>query len=94
MTLPPQRSGADRRQAGSVRSRAQALLGDLTLGLRYAWGLPRFLRSPTSLEEARSALPHRFGQRSAVFLEFMRRAVYLQPFSPYRALLAESHSAL
>ena len=90
MTLPPQRSDADRRQAGSVRSRAQALLSDLSLGLRYAWGLPRFLRNPTSLAEARSALPHRFEQRSAVFLEFMHRAVYLQPFSPYRALLAES----
>ena len=58
------------------------------MGLRYAWGLPHFLRQPTSLVEARAALPRRFEQRSTVFLDFMRRAVYLGPRNPYRDLLA------
>ena len=64
------------------------MLSDLALGLRYAWGLPGFLRQPTSLSEARAALPRRFEQRSAVFLDFLRRAVYEAGPNPYRELLA------
>jgi hypothetical protein len=67
------------------------LLSDLRQGLRYAWGLPRFLRRPTSLAEARAALPRRFEERSTALLDLVRRAAYLETCSsPYRALLAEA----
>jgi hypothetical protein len=64
------------------------LLSDLHQGLRFAWGLPGFLRRPTSLGEARAALPRRLAQRGASFLDVVRRAVYAGPPNPYRALLA------
>ena len=75
------RHSAPGRPSGTV-------LNDLAQGLRYTWGLPRFLRQSTSVTEARAALPRRFEQRCAVFLDFVRRAVYLNPRSPYRELLA------
>jgi hypothetical protein len=87
---PGPHSVSRRRHAGRSGPPGLGLLTDLRLGLRYAWGLPRFLRAPTDLGEARAALPRRFEQRSDVFLDFIRRAIYLQPGSPYRDLLAES----
>ena len=50
MTLPPGPSGADRPQVGSVSSRAQALLSDLSLGLRYAADAELTLRAVTQGE--------------------------------------------
>lgn len=89
MTAFPGPPGVEpRRPAWSVPRPCGDLLNDVRLGLRYARGLPRFLREPTTLAEARAALPRRFEERSSAFLDFVRRAVYLVPRSPYRALLA------
>jgi hypothetical protein len=64
------------------------VLSDVGSGLRFALCLPSFLRQPTSLGEARAALPRRFEERPTVFLAFLRRAVYEGPRNPYRELLA------
>jgi hypothetical protein len=60
---------------------------DLRLAVRFARDLPRFLRHPVTLEEARATLARRRARRADDFLDLVRRAVYAQPGSPYRALL-------
>lgn len=67
---------------------AGAVLGDLLAGGRLLVGLPRTLRRPFGLEEAREILLRRLAARTAAFLSLVRRAVYGVHVSPYRALLA------
>jgi len=62
-------------------------LADVTIGARFLWRLPSFLRHPLSLEEARATLRHRLERREADFLTITRRAIYEHPGSPYRTLL-------
>ena len=59
---------------------------DLRVGLRFLAALPRFLRSPFSLEQARAEVRQRFEQRPARFLESVTEACRV-PDSPYAKLL-------
>ena len=54
---------------------------------RFAAGLPRFLRDPISLDEARRIVARDSAQRQTHFLQLLKRAVYDRPQSPYLALL-------
>ena len=61
---------------------------DLRTAAGFLSRLPRYLRHPVSLAEARAALRRRLDHRDADFLALVRRAVYENPGSPYRTLLA------
>jgi hypothetical protein len=52
-----------------------------------ASGLQRFLRYRLTAEQAEAAIARRLRQRERSFLRLMRRTVYANPRSPYRALL-------
>jgi len=69
--------------AGSLRERAEdaAMLG------RLGRDLPRYLRRPLTVEEARRRVRLGVERREQRFLALMDRAVYGHPGSPYRALL-------
>ena len=62
------------------------LRDDLVSGVRLLGGLPRFVRRPVGLAEARVTLRHRLETREAALLAVARR-VYAQAEHPYRALL-------
>jgi len=55
--------------------------------LRFATELPRFLRSPVSLNQARAEFPIRLQEREQRFLSILQRSVFTRPRSPYLALL-------
>jgi hypothetical protein len=61
--------------------------GELVVGLRFLARLPRFLRRPVALAEARALLAARLARREADFLALVRCAVYERGLDPYRALL-------
>jgi hypothetical protein len=63
-------------------------LDDVIAGARLLRGLPLLLRRPLGLDEARAVLSRRFQQREPDFLSILRDAVYANPTSPYRRLLA------
>jgi hypothetical protein len=60
---------------------------DVRAGVRFLRDLPPFLRRPWSEASARAALRTRFERRETDFVELVRRAVYENATSPYRALL-------
>ena len=62
-------------------------LDDVKRGARFAWELPPLLRRPLDTEQAKAALARRLAGRENEFLALMKRAVYGQAESPYRALL-------
>lgn len=62
-------------------------LAELMAGTRFLAGLPAFLRAPADVSGARVELERRLGRREADFVALVKRAVYDQPASPYRALL-------
>jgi hypothetical protein len=62
------------------------LRDDLVLGIRLLGGLPRFVRHPVGLTEARVTLRRRLETRGAALLGVARR-VYAKPGNPYRLLL-------
>jgi hypothetical protein len=64
-----------------------SLLRDALIGARLVARLPGFLRPSLDAGEAREIVRRRLARRGADFLELVRRAVYEQPGSPYRALL-------
>jgi hypothetical protein len=70
-------------------ARLSYALEDFTLGARFLWRLPPFLRHPVSPEQALAILRRRLAQREADFLALMRQAVYGRTgqSSPYRELL-------
>jgi len=55
--------------------------------LRFASGLPRFLRRPIALDEAWRLVMRAGAERERNFLRLLKRAVYERPQSPYLALL-------
>jgi hypothetical protein len=65
-------------------------MADLAAGTRFLRHLPRFLGRPVGLAEARATVESRLRDRGARFLHLMRRAVYGNPTSPYRALLVHA----
>jgi hypothetical protein len=63
---------------------------DAAIAVRFLSSLPRFLRTPLTLSEARAILRDRFERRAAAFLELARRSVFGRPASPYGRLLASA----
>ena len=62
---------------------------DLRVGLRFLAALPRFLRSPFSLEQARAEVRQRFEHRASRFLDRVTEACRV-PDSPYAKLLGHA----
>jgi len=62
-------------------------IDDILMGARLLRDLPRFLRTPVTLEEARVTLRRRLENREADFLALAKRAIYAHSSSPYRSLL-------
>jgi hypothetical protein len=63
-------------------------LDDIVVGSRFLWNVPTLLRNPITREEARATLRRRFEQREDGFLAGVGEAIYGNPTSPYRRLLA------
>ncbi len=55
---------------------------------RFLWALPRHLRRPLTVDVATAVVRERLARREAEFLALVRDAVYANPRSPYRRLLA------
>ncbi|MGH7357588.1 MAG: hypothetical protein ACREJR_02110, partial [Candidatus Rokuibacteriota bacterium] len=68
--------------------RAGAFRGDVLEGLHLLWKLPAFLRRRLTPERARDVLRRRLAERGTDFLTLARTAIYGNPASPYRQLLA------
>jgi hypothetical protein len=66
------------------------IAGDLRMFGRFAFGLPRFLGRPLSLEESRRRVERQREARSESFLTILRRGVFARPRSPYARLLARA----
>ena len=54
---------------------------------RFARDLPRYLRQPLAVENARQTIRDRLATREPRFLRYVERAIFRQPDSPYRRLL-------
>jgi hypothetical protein len=63
---------------------------DLANGLRFLTGLPRFLRQPVELEQARTTMRSRLANRERDLLHVARVAIYGNSTSPYRPLLVQA----
>jgi hypothetical protein len=61
---------------------------DVASAWRLLRSLPSLLRHPLSVDEAGAILTSRLARREERFLDFVERAVYANPDSPYRALLS------
>ena len=61
---------------------------------RYAAGLPRFLRRPITVEQARDLVRRGLEQREERFLRLIERGVLTRPQSPYARLLREAGFAV
>jgi hypothetical protein len=71
-----------------IRDLSSVTRDDITSAARLLRGLPSLLRHPLRVDEAKTILRQRLERRGANFVTLMRRAVYENPSSPYRALLA------
>src|SRR4051812_24084922 len=60
---------------------------DLVAGARFLTAVPRLMRNPVTVEEARDELHRRLAERRQNFLALVRAGVYGAPASPYRRLL-------
>jgi hypothetical protein len=67
---------------------ASRYVQDLRTAAGFLSRLPRYLRHPVSVAEARASLRQRLEHREADFLALVRHAVYENPGSPYRTLVA------
>ena len=64
-----------------------SLLGEARSYARFALGLPRYVRNPIALDEARAILRRRLEGREQNFLSGLDRVVFGFPGSPYLPLL-------
>ena len=69
-----------------VGRRPRVSLQDAIVGARFLCSLPRFLRNPMTVDEARATLQRRLENRDADFLALVKQTIYEHP-SPYRQLL-------
>jgi hypothetical protein len=60
-----------------------ALLNDLKMYCRFAWGLRSFLRNPITLDLARATIEQRMAEREASFLRLVERGIFTFRSSPY-----------
>ena len=70
-----------------IRGPSRELFAEARAGLRFSAGVPRLLRHRTRVDAAPSVVRRRREARAAAFLTMVRRGVYENPRSPYRALL-------
>jgi hypothetical protein len=64
-----------------------AILDDLKMYARFAWGLRGFLRHTITLEEARAIVQERLAERQDNFLRLVEKSIFGYPRSPYLPLL-------
>ena len=64
------------------------LADDVILGARLLRRMPRWLRRPVTLLEARAALSERLQHRAETFLANARRGIFAHPRRPYARLFA------
>jgi hypothetical protein len=62
-------------------------VGDLAFAARFFWHLPRFLRRPLTIEEARATVAARLAHRETDFLAVVRDGIYSRADNPYHQLL-------
>jgi hypothetical protein len=67
---------------------ANETLDDGRLAVRYLRGLPRFLRTTLSPAECLLRVREQLDSRDGTFVQLLERAVFANPRSPYRPLLA------
>jgi hypothetical protein len=72
----------------SLRDRSVQLFDDVRLGTRLLWRLPRWLRRPVHLEEARGLVRRRLEHRSETFLAVARHGIFDHPRRPYARLFS------
>jgi hypothetical protein len=60
---------------------------NMRMYLRFVTGLPRFFRTPVTLDHARAAVAARLQGREERLLSIFRQAVFARPGSPYLALM-------
>jgi hypothetical protein len=65
-------------------------LSELVSLVRFAAGLPAFVRQKMTLDEARGIILRRMVERERNFLRSVERGVFGRPRSPYRSLLEEA----
>src|ERR1700741_1358178 len=70
-----------------VRQRLHRAVGDAVMLGRFTRDVPRFLRTPITLEAARDTLRRDLASREQRFLAIADRAIYSRPTSPYARLL-------
>ena len=71
----------------TFRGRTLVSVEEAASALRLLVGVPRYLKSGISVDQARIALRRRLETREERFLELMRRAVFGNATSPYAVLL-------
>jgi hypothetical protein len=76
-----------------VTSAPATLVREAITASRFLVRLPAFVRRPVDHGEARRTLEGRLARREADFLALARRAIYENPTSPYRPLLAAAGCA-
>lgn len=69
------------------------LISDIRSGAGFIFGLPRFLHIKFTPEIARSILEERLRRRSDAFLSHVRKSVFENASSPYRALFTRAGCA-
>jgi hypothetical protein len=69
-------------------------LDDLKMFGRFAYGLPKFLRNPLTLEESRRKVARQLSQRGESFLKILERGIFARPRSPYARILSHARIRL
>src|SRR4030042_2813920 len=64
-----------------------AILSDLKMYGRFAWGLRGFLKHTLTLEEAKAIIKKRMEEREINFLRLVRKGIFGYPKSPYLPLM-------
>lgn len=85
------RAGAPRVQPPAPRT--LSVLDEIRTFGGFLAGVPAFVRSRMTLEQAKAVLLQRLSQREANFLASVSRGVYANPRSPYLALLRRAGCA-
>lgn len=69
------------------------LFGGLTMTVRFAFGLQRYLREKMTFQEAREAIKERMRHREENFLKIVRKGIFGYERSPYLPLLKRAGCA-
>jgi hypothetical protein len=64
-----------------------AIVSEIRMYARFLRGLPAFLRSPITLDEARAQVAHRLAERETRFLRLVERGIFGYRESPYLPLM-------